>query len=1343
MFRRNLFSFFVLMLMCCFFAMGLFEVKVFASGHGYSYGGWGATPQTNTDTHYECNGTNNWQHCPQWIKVSKGLYDDIVRNNRVTGSYSAFPKCDGDSYVVIAGDVGYRSGLVQIYNLTTPLYNSKISRLHVGVASSSNSFYQHNFFPERNDSNVPGADGHILTYEEILQEVIADSGKPEKDIAVFCPSMVGATYYSSSNVSASSGWNGTGIVKDGDVSNDLEVNISVGDSTPITFSHDVYSSVASNNQSVKWAIHKKVYKNGSYVGREGFWGGSSYGWGHGENLDYVINNTATSTDSSGNRITISTKENASSGTIKNFSGLRTTNNGGTVYIASDRPYNDHVARDVLAWVTFKKQGTYKFCETIDVNNVSTSGACVTVNVGPKTGYLSISNVSNRNDSVSGGGSDYESTGIRDTPATARSNSIKLDNGGNVAITFSHNIFSTTKVDNVPYTIKRTINGSEGFSSDGLIKFNPVSNSNSSGGTDAGVSGYVSFYEQSQNYFIGNPRRYADSDDSRNRYVLRDYYDVVFEKHDGTYDICETVYVGSGENMVELTSSCSKITVGNGGDCTGPNCDDCVGPNCSSDTPCGVWTPDSYKSSTERDGTTSVKSAVKNVTLGQDWTVSNGKLDESGFNDISKAVWAKPYDSIDWRHCYYPGAQKVAYENATKDNHHPEPSRVGGNYNSLNNIKMKDYSGWENWYRVTNRKLTDNNNYFESFRIGSSDIRQWDDNYSVLSGNNSRAGMILTEKNTASKPKNAWANTSDGIHSWSCNAYKCNCVTTCSESGSCSTSCSTCYETCYHRQEFFRNGTTMENAVDVAMVMVPYNFENRAEIRITPTTTYEGIPSVYAGETVIIENMDIFVGQRDNSVTDGTYATTVDNGRVKLIAYTSTSGEGSAHVNVGNYDSNLCKEIDAPITHENCEIIDDKVGQRFNYPEDPYPTGVTDRYFTNAQYNVYDVAAGEYYCVAGAVYPYTVNGDTDMNASGSDTWYISKPSCVKIAKRPSFQVWGNSMYTSGEITTEPGTKRVIAGFHPFNSAYNGVSASSRENTTIFGSWVEQSLVTPFSSVSGLASGAATGYYASNPGVFKSRSDVSLLGGSHEGSGKSFCLRVPLTIPNTSCNGDTGIVSGNGSNSMSKPSDKSALVSRFSDSTSPNYTFRSDVRSLGDTVVPKGETWVYSSSEDFEINGNIVYEAIGYQNMVEIPKLIIHARNIKIDCKVKRVDAVLIADDNVKTCSGSSDSDDNALSNANQLKVFGSVITNTLTLNRSYGAASGTYNYDEQMNNNNQRGNTSGQEQNYSITGGSAASVVPAEIVDYDTSLYLWGMPRANAGTSGKLDITYQTELAPRF
>jgi|GEM_PF-1226070 len=1120
------------------------------------------------------------------------------------------------------------------------------------------------------------------------------------NIGYFCVADPEPTYYSQSNISADA-YNTTGITNSGTKA-EITVNLSEGDTTPIVFSHNVFASAKAS--SVYWQIQRTTSFTSS-----------------GTTKNNEVGHYVGEGSSRGNYYTI-LEDNT--GVYQNTTDItqEISYGGQAKVIADTRPYtqsggSSYVARDVYK-VKFNKQGKYTFCEAMYVKNTSqkSTEACVTVNVGLASSYLSKSNVSNRDTTTSSGADDYVTTNITGSPETARTDKIKLENGGTVAITFSHNIYSTVTKSNVPYRIERTVNGSAGIN--GNFEITSTGNSPySSGNTGSSTGGNANFSTQSQGYYIGDPRNYRDSNNSNSRFILRDFYELKFPAQDATYDICETVYIGSGDEEREYTSACSKITIGKGGSSTIPE----TPPN----NVCSTWTPSSYTSSNERSGETSVIAGTKNTTLGQNWTTSNG-VSTSAFN--SKPVWAKPGDLIGWIHCYYPGAQKVADELATKNNNHPHPSRLSGNYNTLNNIQMKNYSGWANWFKVTNQNLLSSNYHLGNFAAGLTSIQQWEDTYTVETGNRSRAGLSLTETNTASAPKSAWADTADDSHSWSCNSYKCD-PYDCGSEEHPRTCWHTCYETCYHRNPFYKNGKDMSNAIDKAMVKVPYNFTNSASVSID--TSKSNV--VYAGETVDIQDASFTVSPKYNGTTNGTYATKVDNAQIRLIAYVSNTDTGSSNNNSSSGD---CSAIS--VQKDTCNIIADRTRQ-LNDPENT--GGHTDHDFSKSNdnnsvqdtysYNVYDAPAGKNFCIVAALYPADSGGSTNMSASGNNKWYISAPHCVKIAKKPSLQVWGGSLYTASNTQLPASTKRVIAGFHDFSQAYSNGQAISNRNTTAFGSWVEQSIFrgNTEASFSGLASGAASGYY----GKTTERTDIEKLGGSHEGANVNLCEhRSPITFPNTKCGTNPSITSS----SVNAPTDKSALISRFTNGDQSNYTYITNISSLPTTTIPRGETRVIkSSTPNFTIEGDIFYEDT-YSMLTEIPKLIIYADNITINCGVKHIDAVLIANDNINTCNSGNI---NSSSNSNQLKIFGSVITNTLELNRTYGAAAGKFN---PSNSDQSKGLTNGYDTEV-LPAGSAASVIPAEIVDYDTSLYLWGAPRADAAASGTLDITYQRELSPRY
>lgn len=920
-------------------------------------------------------------------------------------------------------------------------------------------------------------------------------------------------------------------------------------------------------------------------------------------------------------------------------------------------------------------------------------------------------------------------------------SVKIKKGESVALAFSHNIYSSNSVNNVDWQIQRrlNVNFSNGDSVS-LVGFNWSAYFDFKGSTVWGPYIGKNNITQAGNY--SNNAKYTVSDADRRyqnggkRYLTRDELNEVTFKKPGTYSFCETMYIGA--SPVKYTSACVTIEVGDcdSDDSTCLETEECYpgDPSCppAEDVSlCQSWEHADYDSSYynhsgDAEGWTFTRSGVRNLDSGFDWAVSNGK--DNNFE--SKPVYARPGQEIEWNHCYYPGIQKMA-DRATVTTSwqlcwaDQDTELINNNITWDNKYTVKAFYKKNSSSALRTDMLQGGNGDGEGgpFDVGDDTIQTWGiDTYTVESGSNSKAGSILTETMTTGSPQ--YVKISEESHSTGCCDGGCTCGEGENEHSCC---CDSGDSITIHVKN-----VTYSKYSDTAMVKIPYNYDNDIAIGIN-RTQHDGV--VYSGETIDVYDPTVYVKPRYNSTIGGSeYATKVDGGEVRVVTYVANMDQTgfSTESDYGSHGSDLCQAI---LSWEQCDVVDDKY-KTFNDPEDL--GGSTESVAINKVYNAFDSSAGKWYCVVAAVYPAHSGASTNMNGSngnaGSDSWRLSAPDCVQIAKRPSFQVWGGSMFTAGNITSNPGIKRTIYGFHN----YNYTDSSNKDNATVFGSWVEQAVVQPKSTVSGVASGAATGLYGAVNG---NRSDVSGLGGSHEGSvanSQGYCkYRVPLSMPNDKCDGVSN--SGVTTNTTTNPADKSALIARFSNTESKNYELKTNVTELGGVSVSKNTTTVYKTDGSFRITGDIKYDSDSdYQTITEIPKLIIYARNINITCSVKRIDAVLIADEAVNTCEPSSDN--NSGERANQLKIFGTVIANKITLGRTYGAAAGIYNHGEQAG---QAGGVMGQESSYKITNGSAASVVPAEIIDYDTSLYLWGAPRANASTSGKLDITYQTELAPRY
>ena len=509
------------------------------------------------------------------------------------------------------------------------------------------------------------------------------------------------------------------------------------------------------------------------------------------------------------------------------------------------------------------------------------------------------------------------------------------------------------------------------------------------------------------------------------------------------------------------------------------------------------------------------------------------------------------------------------------------------------------------------------------------------------------------------------------------------------------------------------------------VLVPYNFVNTATVSLSQEV-------VYAGETASIDYGNIIVNPKYNAVTskstDDLYATKVNGARIKMLSYLSTSSEGAAVMGYGDNNADLCNAIaDGKKKNGVCDVLGEKDDLTLNALNNP--SGVNVQAGFSDAYNVYDAMAGDYYCVVLAVYPSTSGTDTNMSPVGSGNWYVSAPSCSVISKRPSFQVWGGSLYSAAAIKAPASAKNNLSGITGYE--YN---VSNTNNTIVFGSWVEQSVIAG-GLVNGLASGAATGLL--NNAALNS---LGITAGSPEGRNVSYCNnRVPLSLANYSnsfynlcpyvqLSGNAGITTTTDRESLIDYLTSEDLINTGAtgEGTTTNIVYESNTTDLTigttttTTIIPQGTTRIITAPNNtITINGNIEYAnynaTTSYTTLTTIPKLIIYANDIIIACNVNRIDAILIAKNNVNTCNSNTAAGEtiNDRKNSNPLTINGIITTNTLNLNRTYGATTG------------------------------AGSSIPAEIINYDTSTILWGRDMANTDNYTGLTSVYQHELAPRY
>lgn len=892
---------------------------------------------------------------------------------------------------------------------------------------------------------------------------------------------------------------------------------------------------------------------------------------------------------------------------------------------------------------------------------------------PVGGYSAVSTASANSNSAT--------TGIVGSSAQVEASVLNVAVGANVNINFSHNLYSgSKKTGQASWTVNRDFYMS-------LV------------GNSGPTSGRTAFTSQSDGKYIADTRNFNLNG---TRYVSGGSYNVTFSQA-GYYKFCESITIDS-----LTTQACVSVQVGTS--CTGTDCE-CYGINCSDTTrPCDQNLPGSYTSSNSMGGSTSLLSVVRNLSL------------TNNYRNFQNTVYAKPTDTVNWCHAYYPGVQKAAEADVTHNNDHPEPDEGVYDSNTLYNHTFSGYSDWRNRFNITSNNVNPYYSYSASFSAGMSDPKEVRNNDRIELG---QAGETLYEQISSDSPASAHAS-NGASHTWECHweedcdicgEYCASESTTESGGTVCDEyACEECYvDTCYHDNQFYYNTHGGTPSTQTSYVRVPYNFTNSAMVNISNSVAY-------AGETITIGNSSVTVSPKNNNTTQGNYATQVDSAKSKLIGYLSSSSGGSAIPDHGS--SNICSAVSGRVKDGLCHELNSYTGETYN--EDADMSGSTDELqFDDQTYNVYDAKAGDYYCVVVAIYPHTSGSETNLSVKGNDKWYVSAPSCRVIAKRPSFQVWGGSIYSEKSIQTSIAQKNNLKDIY-------GYTITSKGNTTIFGSWVEQSILAN-GIAKGIASGAATGDLPNAP-----------YGGSKEGTGVNYCTyRVPLSLANYSSSAASGSIcpSYQQTGNMGVKDvaiDRDAIIDYWN-TTNTQYSNKSNINltvdflgttdingnpvrytevdstvpqvNISGATIPKGITHIIRTMGNIMINGDLVYQSTSYRTQKDIPKLLIYSeKDITINCAVTRVDAILVAKGKVTTCNSTSYS---SSTNSKQLVINGMVIADSMVLNRTYGAATGRN------------------------------SSIPAEIINYDTSTFVWGKGMADSNDFEALTTVYQHEIAPRY
>ena len=794
--------------------------------------------------------------------------------------------------------------------------------------------------------------------------------------------------------------------------------------------------------------------------------------------------------------------------------------------------------------------------------------------------------------------------------------------------------------------------------------------------------------------------------------------------------------------------------------------------------CRAWEPSSYPASGSNGGTTSIVVKAMN-TAGRFPAGMSGDWHHNGPGGLQGPIYAMPTDNIRWHSCYYPGIQASAKTDVSDINGTTVNGGADGTWeyewSKSTYVYLPD--GRENCrdhhpsvgYKMLYRGWAENigsewqNKYLVGSDLGSAaggdygpgeytwrNDFQRDGNRSMGTSRGGDVGRVLTQKGITGIPivSSIGSETpSHDIHDWVTHyrpkyddytiqqwklLYGIDLSGVTEPYDVWEVVCTNSFS------DDIRSASVHTGpATDDATVIVPYNFKNSTGVALDRDV-------VYSAEEVGVDEVWVDVGTKWNSLTYATYATVVPEAEVRMFMYVSSSNGGggmtSGDASCDDISSKQCKYVT-----EVGGLKDLNAGGSLSGTSDSSSDGTSVGKKLRAmvgKYNAFDATAGDYICFITAVNPYTSGADdAHGDSAGDGTWKFGSPDCAVIAKKPTFQVWGDSLYSyKGGVEGNVSKKRYLYRNY-FRSKTNLGSFRPKGGSytiTNFTSWVEESLNISNGATTTVASGAATGYKVGD----KTRA----------GTTGTICDVSPLTLSNAGCNinagvGNSGILSTMISASLVNSGDKTnrdelikywvgnGTVVKGSCGTRWGGTCKTVESASGETVryvtggsmsvsgtIGKRETYLVQSSGNVTIDSNLVYTNTNYTLVQDIPKVIIYANNININCWVERVDAILITKPGgtLNTCYNDG-GNVNARQRSTQLKIFGTVLTDKIVLGRTYGAAAW----------------------NGSHNGGRTTDEEPAEIFDYDSTIPMWSEYMSGSAETDTLQITYQHELAPRY
>lgn len=375
------------------------------------------------------------------------------------------------------------------------------------------------------------------------------------------------------------------------------------------------------------------------------------------------------------------------------------------------------------------------------------------------------------------------------------------------------------------------------------------------------------------------------------------------------------------------------------------------------------------------------------------------------------------------------------------------------------------------------------------------------------------------------------------------------------------------------------------------------------------------------------------------------------------------------------------------SYDYCDVLSGRSG---SFSE----SGENHSYNTSANIVVPDTVGYKYCNSFGYRYEYWWYSSDSGWHQDKSYWRIHDAACRTIAKKPSVAIWNGGMMTAGGVLTSPSLR--------FDNAIMGIESRDGGPRSLYGSWVEYLA----------AIGRNVDYFTSGASL--------AIGSKNLTAPRSNPLRIEnssLTIANKGRLGSSGIVNNS--------TYRTRLTTFLENQATP---LGSDTLGAMENVAT---TRILRYDGNLKITGNITTAPGPYSNIYNVPQVVIFVHgNVEIASNVTRIDAWLIVDGKINTCSefasGVTESDAIARLRDNyctkQLVFNGPVMANRLTLNRSFGsdplvARTGTF-------------------------GAAPSKWNSGEIFNLRMDSYLWAYAQAGRYASSYTE-SYTRELAPRY